>query len=507
MLFFDDSSRFILSISPQPHQRLLDREQRIAKASTIPQIYSPNQILNAGLHTANQDDLIGEEECEDGEKVGIVHEGERSVELRSTLRRIYGIQNDKILYFISPKSPSRRIPIPLDFLIPGSHDSPVEKKNKKPKNCTPYRVLDAPGLRNDFYSNLVSWSVKSNSIAVGLGKYVYIWNKEAGVSLINVEPTNMISSISFSDGDYCLIATTHGKVWLISQLENRVMGCICRDGLSVNCIKWSKDGKSFFLGDSAGVVGCFEIQTPSLTSSSVNLISATASTAPVIPLSAASTPRFKLKSSLIFHKQQICGISLSNDEKEVSVGGNDNYCSVWNISNLDSPQLKFVLPHKAAVKAIAYCPWSKSLLATGGGTKDRKIRFWHTNSGTLLKQFDTKFQITSLIWSFFKKEIIATFGFGDGDDRLLIAGYTFPLMDKIIEVSANSNLRILSATLSPDKESVCVATNDETIRFYKFWNKNGQLLTSSPESHGVGSYGSSIIELYEGIDVRGEIIR
>jgi cell division cycle protein 20 (cofactor of APC complex) len=31
--------------------------------------------------------------------------------------------------------------------------------------------------------------------------------------------------------------------------------------------------------------------------------------------------------------------------------------------------------HTAAVKAIAWCPWQSSLLATGGGSSDRTIQY------------------------------------------------------------------------------------------------------------------------------------
>lgn len=37
--------------------------------------------------------------------------------------------------------------------------------------------------------------------------------------------------------------------------------------------------------------------------------------------------------------------------------------------------------HQAAVKALAWCPWSTNILASGGGTADRMIRFWNCNTG------------------------------------------------------------------------------------------------------------------------------
>ena len=39
----------------------------------------------------------------------------------------------------------------------------------------PYRILDAPGLQDDFYLNLVDWS-SQNILAVALESSVYVWN-------------------------------------------------------------------------------------------------------------------------------------------------------------------------------------------------------------------------------------------------------------------------------------------------------------------------------------------
>ena len=66
----------------------------------------------------------------------------------------------------------------------------------------------------------------------------------------------------------------------------------------------------------------------------------------------------------------------------------------------------------------------------------QKIRFWHTSSGTLLSEYYTDGQITSLIWSRFRKEIVATFGFGGTSKSNLLCVYTYPQMQPILEVNA-----------------------------------------------------------------------
>jgi len=50
-------------------------------------------------------------------------------------------------------------------------------EQSKPRKIAPnpYRILDAPGLCDDFYLNLVDWSAK-NMLAVALDSSVYVWN-------------------------------------------------------------------------------------------------------------------------------------------------------------------------------------------------------------------------------------------------------------------------------------------------------------------------------------------
>jgi len=41
------------------------------------------------------------------------------------------------------------------------------------------------------------------------------------------------------------------------------------------------------------------------------------------------------------------------------------------------------------VKALAWCPWKTSLLASGGGRQDKKIIFWNGNKNVVEHKFET----------------------------------------------------------------------------------------------------------------------
>ena len=82
---------------------------------------------------------------------------------------------------------------------------------------------------------------------------------------------------------------------------------------------------------------------------------------------------------LVGHRQEVCGLKWSPDNQYLASGGNDNKLFVWN-SSMTQPVHTFT-EHLAAVKAIAWSPHHHGLLASGGGTADRCIRFWNTLTG------------------------------------------------------------------------------------------------------------------------------
>ena len=49
--------------------------------------------------------------------------------------------------------------------------------------------------------------------------------------------------------------------------------------------------------------------------------------------------------------------------------------------------------HTAAVKAIAWSPHQHGILASGGGTADRCIRFWNSQTSARLSSVDTGSQV------------------------------------------------------------------------------------------------------------------
>ena len=44
-------------------------------------------------------------------------------------------------------------------------------------------------------------------------------------------------------------------------------------------------------------------------------------------------------------------------------------------------------------QALDWCPFQRNVLASGGGTADRHIRFWNVGSGNCLSSIDTHSQV------------------------------------------------------------------------------------------------------------------
>lgn len=109
------------------------------------------------------------------------------------------------------------------------------------------------------------------------------------------------------------------------------------------------------------------------------------------------------------HKQEVCGLKWSFDGQQLASGGNDNKLMIWN-HHSEQPLAKFS-EHTAAVKAIAWNPNQAGLLATGGGTADRCIRFWNTHTLQPINYIDTGSQVCNLMFSKTTNEIVSTHGY------------------------------------------------------------------------------------------------
>jgi len=174
-------------------------------------------------------------------------------------------------------------------------------------------------------------------------------------------------------------------------------------------------------------------------------------------------------------------LAWSADGSTLASGGNENYLCLWEAARSAvgahhgvstttgdaSGEGSVVAPrvilrqHQAAVKALAWCPSHRNLLASGGGTADRTVKFWNAHTGALLHSVDTGSQVCALLWSRHTKEIVSSHGFSQNQLCL----WRYPSMTKLCELTGHT-ARVLHLAQSPDGETVVSAAADETLRFW-----------------------------------------
>lgn len=110
------------------------------------------------------------------------------------------------------RSPYARGPIGDDSMAAAALPSASRLPRKIPR--TPFKVLDAPALADDFYLNLVDWSAQ-NVLAVGLGSCVYLWSACTSkvTRLVELPEGASVCSVGWSQrGTYLSVGTDKGEV-------------------------------------------------------------------------------------------------------------------------------------------------------------------------------------------------------------------------------------------------------------------------------------------------------
>lgn len=303
---------------------------------------------------------------------------------------------------------------------------------------SPVRILDAPGLKEDYYLNVLDWN-SSNILAVALYESVHLWNAESGSvqELCNDRYGYGATSVSWMPSRNILAIGTENHEVQLWDVERFV--CLRR------------------MRSHSGRVGSLAWNDAMLSSGSRDA---------QIHNHDVRIPNHHI-ATLSSHHQEVCGLKWSSNGRHLASGGNDNIVCIW-----DSQQTRYRFRfdhHSAAVKALAWCPWQNSILATGGGTEDCHIRFWNTNTGTCLNSMDTKSQVCSIIWSPNEKEFVTGHGFSQNQ----LTVWKYPSLMRMAELKGHGS-RVLHMCLSPDGQTVLSAGADETLRFWKIFPNDSE---------------------------------
>uniref|UniRef100_A0A671W1J3 Fizzy-related protein homolog n=1 Tax=Sparus aurata TaxID=8175 RepID=A0A671W1J3_SPAAU len=341
---------------------------------------------------------------------------------------------------------TKRVPFDSDNEVSPYSLSPLSNKSHKllrsPRKPArkiskiPFKVLDAPELQDDFYLNLVDWSA-GNLLSVGLGACVYLWSactsQVTRLCDLSVDGDSVTSVCWNERGSLVAVGTHKGYVQIWDAAGGRKLTSLEGHSARVGALAWN--GEQLSSGSRDRVILQRDIRTP-------------------------PTAERRLQG----HRQEVCGLKWSPDHQHLASGGNDNKLLVWNSSSL-LPMQQYS-DHLAAVKAIAWSPHQHGLLASGGGTADRCLRFWNTLTGQALQSTDTGSQVCNLAWSKHANELVSTHGYSQ--NQILV--WKYPSLTQVAKLTGHS-YRVLYLAVSPDGEAIVTGAGDETLRFWNVFSK------------------------------------
>jgi len=322
--------------------------------------------------------------------------------------------------------------------------NPKKPPRKIPK--APFKVLEAPQIQDDFYLNLVDWSCQ-NLLAVGLEQSVYLWNASTSTvnRLCDMPGDAQVTSVSWmADGTHMAIGSSDGNVDIWDVPKQKKLRTYAGHRVRVGSLAWSHSPRWLLSSGS---------RDRTILNRDVRIAD-------------------NYISKLVAHKQEVCGLKWGiNPTSLLASGGNDNKLFLWEQrmqnqrDEIQQPHHQFSL-HKAAVKAIAWSPHQRGLLASGGGTADQCIRFWNAVLNQEINHIDTGSQVCNLAWSTSVNELVSTHGYSQNQ----ISIWQYPSMTQIATLTGHT-MRVLYLSMSPDGQTIVTGAGDETLRFWSVFPK------------------------------------
>lgn len=352
--------------------------------------------------------------------------------------------------YISPRHTPSRTPqsnrsINPDVFSEGYNTTPLRyssqqmllapRRQPRAVSKVPFKVLDAPGLVDDYYLNLVDWGSTDN-LGVGLGSHVFLWAAQTGkVNKLCTLEDDTVTSVSWiQKGTHIAVGTRKGLVQIWDAERCKRLRTMTGHTARVGSLAWNAHILSS--GSRDRLIYHRDVRAPD-----------------------------QWIRKLVGHKQEVCGLKWNCQEGLLASGSNDNKLIVWDKLSDANPLWRFS-SHKAAVKAIAWSPHQRGLLASGGGTADRRIIFHNTVTGEVKNEIDTGSQVCNIMWSKNSNEIVSTHGYSQNQ----IVVWKYPSMSQVASLTGHT-YRVLYLAMSPDGRTIVTGAGDETLRLWEVFNK------------------------------------
>lgn len=132
-----------------------------------------------------------------------------------------------------------------------SSSSSTAASNRRKIPSAPERVLDAPGMLDDYYLNLLDWS-STNLVAIGLAESVYVWNAATGTvtelchvggggdASTSTEGDEYICSVKFTeDGSHLAVGLASGPIQVYDVCAGSLVRTMAGHPSRVPSLSWS----------------------------------------------------------------------------------------------------------------------------------------------------------------------------------------------------------------------------------------------------------------------------
>ena len=116
------------------------------------------------------------------------------------------------------------------------------------------------------------------------------------------------------------------------------------------------------------------------------------------------------------------------------------------------------------------------------------MRFWNIETGKLINTVNANSQVCALLWNKHEREILSSHGFSENQLSL----WRYPECGKVADYHGHSQ-RVLHMVMAPDNTTVCTASADETIRFWKVFGGSSSFEDNNwNERHSLNSKDCSL---------------
>lgn len=312
----------------------------------------------------------------------------------------------------------------VEFLDPEIKEIP---KIREIQN-SPYKVLDAPGIEDNYYSQVLEWT-KCNKIVVTLENCVYRWCPESQRNGLIFKNNEKVTSITSNFDGKMAIGDKSGKVNIVN-INSCNENAVSLKGHQDRCVVLDFNHNILASGSRDSRVLLNDIRCP-----------------------------FEKPIILQGHFNEVCGLKFSPNGMYLASGGADCRVNVWDLRM--NSRIFTSNKHISSVRALSWNPRNSNELASGGGSKDKTIKIWNINTKNITKDIYCGSQVTSLIYSENTEELLSAHGYSENT----ITIWETSNYKKIANLSGHTS-RVLHVSLSPDSKYVVSAAGDQTIRFW-----------------------------------------